>query len=86
MTRRKRRLKRKRDTCYNTGNEFLHPGEGVPTDEKEKIFEWGFGKNAGLGLAFSREILPITGITINETGESGKGARFEIVVPKELFR
>ena len=61
-------------------------GEGVPAEEKEKIFERGFGKNTGLGLALSREILAITGITISETGEPGKGARFEMTVPKGAWR
>ena len=61
-------------------------GDGILQDEKEKIFERGFGKNTGLGLALSREILEITGITIREMGEPGKGARFEIVVPKGAWR
>ncbi len=61
-------------------------GDGVVADEKEKIFERGFGKNTGLGLALSREILDITGITIRETGESGRGARFEMTVPKGAYR
>jgi signal transduction histidine kinase len=57
-------------------------GDGVVAGEKEKIFERGFGKNTGLGLALSREILDITGITICETGDLGKGARFEMTVPR----
>jgi PAS domain S-box-containing protein len=61
-------------------------GDGIPADEKEKIFERGFGKNTGLGLSLSREILSITGITIHETGRPGKGARFEITVPKGMYR
>ncbi len=61
-------------------------GEGVVADEKKKIFERGFGKNTGLGLALAREILDITGITIRETGEPGKGARFEMTVPKGAWR
>jgi PAS domain S-box-containing protein len=61
-------------------------GDGVAVEEKEKIFNRGFGKNTGLGLALAREILDITGITIHETGEPGKGARFEMVVPKEAYR
>ena len=61
-------------------------GDGVVAEEKEKIFERGFGKNTGLGLALSREILSITGITIKETGEPGKGARFEMAVPKGSYR
>jgi len=61
-------------------------GDGVVAEEKEKIFERGFGKNTGLGLTLSREILDITGITIRETGEPGKGARFEMTVPKGAWR
>ncbi|MEI7434802.1 MAG: HAMP domain-containing sensor histidine kinase, partial [Methanomicrobiales archaeon] len=61
-------------------------GEGIPADEKEKIFERGFGKTTGMGLALSREILDITGITIKETGEPGKGARFEMTVPAGMWR
>jgi len=61
-------------------------GEGILTLEKEKIFQRGFGKNTGLGLFLSREILDITGITIKETGEPGIGARFEMTVPKGAWR
>jgi signal transduction histidine kinase len=61
-------------------------GDGVPVDEKEKIFERGFGRNTGLGLTLSREILDITGITIRENGVPGRGARFEMTVPKGAWR
>ena len=61
-------------------------GDGVPVKDKERIFDRGFGKNTGLGLALSREILDITGISIRENGEPGKGARFEITVPKGACR
>ena len=61
-------------------------GNGISVEEKEKIFERGFGKNTGLGLFLSREILGISGITITETGEPGKGARFEMVVPEGMWR
>ena len=61
-------------------------GDGIVTGEKDQIFDRGFGKNTGLGLALAREILLITGITIRETGEPGRGARFEIMVPDSAFR
>jgi PAS domain S-box-containing protein len=61
-------------------------GIGIPLDEKERIFERNFGKNTGLGLFLIREILGITGITITETGEPGKGARFEMRVPHGMHR
>jgi signal transduction histidine kinase len=51
-------------------------GTGVPAEEREKIFERRYGKNTGLGLFLARDILDITGITIRETGELGKGATF----------
>ncbi len=61
-------------------------GAGVPADDKERIFDRGFGKNTGLGLSLSREILAITGLTIRETGTPGEGARFEIAVPRGAWR
>jgi signal transduction histidine kinase len=61
-------------------------GVGIPTDEKKRIFERGYGKNTGLGLFMAREILAITDMTIQETGVPGKGARFEINVPKGKYR
>jgi signal transduction histidine kinase len=33
-------------------------GVGIPSENKEKIFERGFGKNTGLGLFLVREIPP----------------------------
>lgn len=61
-------------------------GIGIAADEKERIFERGFGKNTGLGMFLVREILSLTGITIKETGEPSTGARFEISVPKGAYR
>ncbi|PKL63396.1 MAG: hybrid sensor histidine kinase/response regulator [Methanomicrobiales archaeon HGW-Methanomicrobiales-2] len=61
-------------------------GVGVSPDEKEKIFSYAHGMNTGLGLFLAREILAITGITIQETGEPGKGARFELLCPAEVIR
>jgi PAS domain S-box-containing protein len=61
-------------------------GTGIPPDEKNIIFDRGLGKNAGLGLFFVREVLSITDMTIEETGEYTKGARFEITVPKGNYQ
>jgi PAS domain S-box-containing protein len=61
-------------------------GIGVPADAKEKIFQRRYYQNTGLGLFLSQEILSITGLTLTETGIPGKGARFEIHVPKGAFR
>jgi signal transduction histidine kinase len=61
-------------------------GTGVAANEKERIFERGFGNNTGLGMFLIREILSLTGITIKETGVPGSGARFEITVPEKQCR
>ncbi|MDK2974918.1 MAG: hypothetical protein PWP08_1289 [Methanofollis sp.] len=61
-------------------------GIGVRPEDKEKIFTQGFGKNTGLGMFLSKEILAITGLEIRETGEFGKGARFEILIPGDRYR
>jgi signal transduction histidine kinase len=61
-------------------------GVGISGEDKERLFGRGFGHHTGLGLFLSREILSITGITITETGEPGKGARFEILVPEGVWR
>jgi PAS domain S-box-containing protein len=61
-------------------------GRGIPDNEKMRIFERGFGKTGGQGLFLVQEILAITGITIRESGIPGAGARFEIIVPKGMYR
>ncbi|QYZ78273.1 PAS domain S-box protein [Methanofollis formosanus] len=76
---------------HNENNEGIlvieDDGRGVPSGIKEHIFSRGFGREgSGLGLFLVREILGITGMTIQETGEEGAGARFEIVVPAGAFR
>jgi signal transduction histidine kinase len=61
-------------------------GIGIPAGDKERIFERGFGRRTGWGLFLAREIFAVTGMTIAETGEPGKGARFEIRIPAESYR
>lgn len=61
-------------------------GVGVQPEEKSLIFDHGYGKHTGIGLFLVREILSITGLSIQECGEPGKGAGFEILVPAGKFR
>jgi signal transduction histidine kinase len=61
-------------------------GMGIPVDNKNKVFERGYGKGTGWGLFLAMEILLFTGMTIKETGEPGKGTRFEILIPKDHYR
>jgi len=64
----------------------LDNGTGITDEDKTQIFKRGFGKNTGLGLFLVREILSITGITINEIGRFGEGACFELIVPPGNYR
>ena len=74
------------DTADGTVIVFEDDGDGISCMDKRNLFERGFGKNTGLGLFLAREILSITGLLVTETGEPGKGARFEISVPKGAAR
>ena len=77
-------------TCHETDNGLVliceDDGAGITGEDKDHLFMQGCGKHTGLGLFLSREILSITGITIAETSEPGKGARFEMNVPKGAYR
>ena len=79
-----------RVVCEMSGGDLLitweDDGNGVPREEKERIFERGYGKNTGLGLFLAQEVLGVTGIGIRENGITGEGARFEIRVPKDGYR
>ena len=61
-------------------------GVGISSDMKKELFTHGSGKGHGFGLFLSSEILSITGISIEENGEPGKGAKFVIKVPAEGLR
>ncbi|GEM_PF-1107117 len=61
-------------------------GIGIPNEMKQTIFQKGVGKNTGLGLFYTKEILGITEMVIKETGIFGQGAKFEIYIPKNCYR
>lgn len=65
---------------------YTDNGVGLTDADRKNLFRRGFGKHTGLGMYLSKEILLFTGITISETGTSGKGARFEITVPEGKYR
>ena len=65
---------------------FEDNGTGIPTAQKSEIFSKGAGKTSAFGLFLSKEILGYHDISIKETGEPGKGARFEIDVPKARYK
>lgn len=79
-----------RFSCKKDGDDLIilceDDGVGIPNIAKERIFKREYYRNTGYGLFLSGEILSITGLSIRETGEQGKGARFEIRAPKGVYR
>lgn len=65
---------------------FKDNGVGIPREQKGAIFQRRYEDRKGLGLFLAREILGITGIRIRETGEPGRGAWFEMIVPEGAYR
>ena len=61
-------------------------GVGISTNEKNNIFDKGFGKNGGMGLYWVKKILNKLGYSIVENGIHGKGARFEIFIPEGSYK
>ncbi|OPY29198.1 MAG: sensory histidine kinase AtoS [Methanomassiliicoccales archaeon PtaU1.Bin030] len=58
---------------------------GVGIRDKSRLFMRS-NSTSGFGLFLSKEILSITGVDIRETGEAGKGARFEIIFAEGQYR
>ncbi len=66
---------------------FEDDGIGITQERKDQIFLRNESARTSMrSLVFVREILDITDITIKETGEPGKGARFEMTVPKRMWK
>jgi|GEM_PF-3584164 len=60
-------------------------GIGIAREEKSRLFDRVVA-GGKFGLFFVAEFLTLSGITIAETGTAGKGARFEMTVPKGMYR
>lgn len=60
-------------------------GVGIPAAEKPKLFKEGYstGGSTGYGLYLIGKIVEVYGWTIRETGTSGKGAEFTMIIPKK---
>jgi len=60
-------------------------GTGIPPDQKDALFVWAPAKTSGPNLFFIREILDMTGISIDEAGDLHT-LIFVIRVPKGGYR
>src|SRR5439155_1690378 len=61
-------------------------GPGVPLDERERIFRPFWSRDdsgTGLGLAIAHELAAALGGSIALESQTGKGSRFELVLPAE---
>jgi len=61
-------------------------GVGIPPDKRGSLFPETYGRHVGYGLFFIKEIFAASDISIRETGIPGKGAKFEIRVPRGTYR
>jgi len=61
-------------------------GAGIPAEKKQQLFEYDAEGNAGIGLFICRQIVEVTGMTIQETGTEGSGVQFVIHVPPGSYR
>jgi PAS domain S-box-containing protein len=59
-------------------------GVGISTENNQQLFKEGFstGGSTGYGLFLIKKMIDVYGWTIEETGESGEGARFVMTIPK----
>ncbi len=64
---------------------YKDDGVGVPSENKKHLFKQGFstGGSTGFGLFLSMKMIGVYGWTMAEEGESGKGAKFVISIPKD---
>ena len=65
---------------------FEDNGQGIPASKKHQVFEYDSGGHKGIGLFICRQIVEVSGMTIEETGKEGQGARFEIHIPAAGYR
>ena len=61
-------------------------GVGIPDAKKQDLFAKNFGKTEGFEMFFAHDALEISGMGIIESGVPGKGVRFEITIPSDLYR
>jgi len=61
-------------------------GAGISDIRRASLFLHDYGTDHGFGLFLSREIMAITGISIEENSVVGEGARFMITVPAGRWR
>ncbi len=61
-------------------------GVGIPDEQKKELFLRNVGTTSGFSLFFIHDLLEVSEMSIKETGIPGEGVRFEIGIPRGLYR
>jgi PAS domain S-box-containing protein len=61
-------------------------GQGISDEERQHLFEKGFGKGTGLGLYMIKRIVTTYGWLLEEKGAFGVGVRFVMKIPAGGYR
>jgi PAS domain S-box-containing protein len=61
-------------------------GIGIPEEQKKELFLRNVGTTSGFSLFFIHDLLEVSEMTIKETGIFGEGVRFEIGIPRGIYR
>jgi signal transduction histidine kinase len=61
-------------------------GVGIPEEQKKELFMRNVGTTTGFSLFFIHDLLEVSEMTIRETGIPGEGVRFEIGIPRGIYR
>jgi signal transduction histidine kinase len=65
---------------------YQDDGHGLSNEYRKHLFEKGHGSNNGFGLFLCKEIIELSGMTMDEKGTNGKGVLFHISVPFDRVR
>ncbi|PKL64335.1 MAG: hypothetical protein CVV32_08355 [Methanomicrobiales archaeon HGW-Methanomicrobiales-3] len=61
-------------------------GVGIPDEQKKELFLRNVGTPSGFSLFFIHDLLEVSEMTIRENGIPGQGVRFEIGIPRGVYR
>ncbi len=61
-------------------------GVGIPEEQKKELFMRNVGTTTGFSLFFIHDLLEVSEMTIHESGVFGQGVRFEIGIPRGMYR
>lgn len=61
-------------------------GVGIPDEQKKELFLRNVGTPSGFSLFFIHDLLEVSEMTIKENGIFGEGVRFEIGIPRGIYR